>query len=177
VAGKTVEITGGALLAGLLQDNGARAMVCDVNCFAVGALHHEIDVAPDAFSMVGSELDAVTPCALAALDGATVRGARLRRCEVANNQFVVEGTGGPAGALMARHHIRLGLFGECRRRIQVSDELLGLTSPRPTPNAGHLGSHCLSAACAAHQRVSPARPQITSPKSECNGSEATESGF
>ena len=140
LAGKTVGIAGvgkvGRLLTTLLLGDGARVVVTDVNTAAVEALrekHSEIDVAADAYALVGSELDVYAPCALGgALDDATVEVLSAKVvCGAANNQLPVEGTGGTAEALMARGITYAPDFlVNAGGVIQVSDELHGFDFAR-----------------------------------------------
>jgi valine dehydrogenase (NAD+) len=140
LAGKTVGIAGvgkvGRLLTALLLENGARVVVTDVNSPAVEALrekHREIDVVADVFELVRSEIDVYAPCALGgALDDATVGVLKAKVvCGAANNQLVVEGTGGTAQALMDRGITYAPDFlVNAGGVIQVSDELHGFNFAR-----------------------------------------------
>ena len=140
LAGKTVGIAGvgkvGSHLTALLLENGARVVVADVNSSAVVALrerHREVDVVADVFELVRSDLDVFAPCALGgALDDATVQALRAKVvCGAANNQLVVEGTGGTAQALMDRGITYAPDFlVNAGGVIQVSDELHGFNFAR-----------------------------------------------
>jgi valine dehydrogenase (NAD+) len=167
LAGKTVGIAGvgkvGRLLAGLLLENGARVVVTDVNRSAIDALcekHREIDVASDVFTLVGSELDVYAPCALGgALDERTVATLKARVvCGAANNQLVVEGTEGTAGALMARGITYAPDFlVNAGGVIQVSDELHGFNFARAKHRtAGIFEATASVLRVAADKRISPA---------------------
>jgi valine dehydrogenase (NAD+) len=140
LAGKTVGIAGvgkvGSLLSALALEDGARVVVTDINTAAIQALrekHSEIDVAPDAWALVRSELDVYAPCALGqTLDDATVEVLKAKVvCGGANNQLAVEGPGGTADALMARGITYAPDFlVNAGGVIQVSDELHGFDFTR-----------------------------------------------
>jgi valine dehydrogenase (NAD+) len=140
LAGKTVGVAGvgkvGRLLTALLLENGARVVVADVNRSAVEALcerHREIDVVPDVFELVRSDLDIYAPCALGgALDDSTVQALTAKVvCGAANNQLVLEGVGGTAQALMDRGITYAPDFlVNAGGVIQVSDELHGFNFAR-----------------------------------------------
>ena len=167
LAGRTVGIAGvgkvGRLLAGLLLENGARVVVADVNTAAVTALcekHREIDVAADVFELVRSDLDVYAPCALGgALDEATVQALTATVvCGAANNQLVVEGSGGTADALMARGITYAPDFlVNAGGVIQVSDELHGFSFARAKHRtAGIFEATASVLRLAADKGVSPA---------------------
>jgi len=167
LAGKTVGIAGvgkvGHLLAGLLLEEGARVVVTDVNSSAVQVLrekHGEIDVATDVFELVRSELDVYAPCALGgALDAATVQALKAKVvCGAANNQLVVEGTGGTAAALMAREITYAPDFlVNAGGVIQVSDELHGFNFARAKHRtAGIFEATASVLRVAAQKKISPA---------------------
>jgi len=167
LAGKTVGIAGvgkvGHLLAGLLLEEGARVVVTDVNSSAVQVLresHGEIDVATDVFELVRSELDVYAPCALGgALDPATVQALKAKVvCGAANNQLVVEGTGGTAEALMAREITYAPDFlVNAGGVIQVSDELHGFNFARAKHRtAGIFEATASVLRVAARKKISPA---------------------
>jgi valine dehydrogenase (NAD+) len=167
LAGKTVGIAGvgkvGRLLAAHLLESGARVIVADVNASAVEALrekHPEVDVAPDVYALVRSDLDVYAPCALGgALDSGTVAALSATIvCGAANNQLVDEGPGGTADALMARGITYAPDFlVNAGGVIQVSDELHGFNFAR----AKHRTSGIFEATAsvlrlAAEKGISPA---------------------
>jgi valine dehydrogenase (NAD+) len=165
--GRTVGITGvgkvGSLLGALALDDGARVVVTDVNSAAVEALllkHPEIEVAPDARSLVASELDVYSPCALGgALDNATVQVLSAKVvCGAANNQLVVEGAGGTAESLMARGITYAPDFlVNAGGVIQVSDELQGFDFARAKARTkGIFDATASVLRVAADQGISPA---------------------
>ncbi len=140
LAGKTVGIAGvgkvGGHLSALALEDGARVVVTDVNGAAIETLreqHSQIDVAPDVWALVSSELDIYAPCALGgALDDATVGVLSAKVvCGAANNQLTAEGAGGTAEALMARGITYAPDFlVNAGGVIQVSDELHGFDFTR-----------------------------------------------
>ncbi|HEY5247913.1 MAG TPA: Glu/Leu/Phe/Val dehydrogenase dimerization domain-containing protein [Dermatophilaceae bacterium] len=167
LAGKTVGIAGvgkvGRLLAALLLENGARVVVTDVNSAAVETLresHREIDVVADVYALVRSELDIYAPCALGgALDEATVQALKAKVvCGAANNQLVVEGTGGTAEDLMARGITYAPDFlVNAGGVIQVSDELHGFSFARAKHRtAGIFEATASVLRLAAEKGISPA---------------------
>jgi valine dehydrogenase (NAD+) len=167
LAGRTVGIAGvgkvGRLLTAQLIENGARVVVTDVNSSAVQTLrerHPEIDVVPDVFALVRSELDVYAPCALGgALDEATVGALQAKVvCGAANNQLVVEGAGGTAEALMARGITYAPDFlVNAGGVIQVSDELHGFNFARAKHRtAGIFEATASVLRVAADQGISPA---------------------
>jgi valine dehydrogenase (NAD+) len=167
LTGRTVGIAGvgkvGSLLSGLALDDGARVVVTDVNSAAVDGLllqHPEIEVAPDARSLVASDLDVYSPCALGgALDGATVQVLSAKVvCGAANNQLVVEGAGGTAENLMARGITYAPDFlVNAGGVIQVSDELHGFDFARAKARTkGIFDATASVLRVAADQGISPA---------------------
>jgi valine dehydrogenase (NAD+) len=167
LAGKTVGIAGvgkvGRQLTAHLLEDGARVVVCDVNSAAIEALrekHPEIDVAPDVFTLVRSELDLYAPCALgAALDDATVEVLKAKVvCGAANNQLVVEGPEGTAQALLARGITYAPDFlVNAGGVIQVSDELHGFDFARAKQRtAGIFDATASVLRVAADRGISPA---------------------
>jgi len=167
LAGKSVGIAGvgkvGSLLSALLLEDGARVVVTDVNSSAVEALrekHGEIDVAPDTWALVRSELDVYAPCALGgALDDTTVEVLSAKVvCGAANNQLVVEGAGGTAEALMARGITYAPDFlVNAGGVIQVSDELHGFDFARAKQRTeGIFDATASVLGVAADQGISPA---------------------
>jgi len=167
LAGRTVGIAGvgkvGSLLSGLVLDDGARVVVTDVKRAAVEALllkHREIEVAPDAGSLVASDLDVYSPCALGgALDAATVQVLSAKVvCGAANNQLVTEGAGGTAEDLMARGITYAPDFlVNAGGVIQVSDELHGFDFARAKARTkGIFDATASVLRVAADQGISPA---------------------
>jgi valine dehydrogenase (NAD+) len=138
-------------------------VVTDVNSPAVETLrerHHQIDVVPDVFTLVRSELDVYAPCALGgALDEATVGALQAKVvCGAANNQLVVEGAGGTAEALMARGITYAPDFlVNAGGVIQVSDELHGFNFARAKHRtAGIFEATASVLRVAADKGISPA---------------------
>jgi valine dehydrogenase (NAD+) len=167
LAGRTLGIAGvgkvGSLLSALALDDGARVVVTDVNRAAVDSLlekNPEIDVAADALSLVASELDVYSPCALGgALDDATVQVLSAKVvCGAANNQLVVEGAGGTAENLMARGITYAPDFlVNAGGVIQVSDELHGFDFARAKARTkGIFDATASVLRVAADQGISPA---------------------
>jgi valine dehydrogenase (NAD+) len=167
LSGRTVGIAGvgkvGRLLTALLLENGAHVVVSDVNSSAVATLrqkHPEVEVAPDVFSLVRSQLDVYAPCALGgALDDATVGALSAKVvCGAANNQLVVEGAGGTADALMARGITYAPDFlVNAGGVIQVGDELQGFNFERAKHRtAGIFEATASVLRVAAEQGMSPA---------------------
>ena len=167
LTGRTVGIAGvgkvGSLLSALALDDGARVVVTDVNRAAVDSLlekHPEIEVAPDAPSLVASELDVYSPCALGgALDDATVQVLSAKVvCGAANNQLVMESAGGTAEKLMARGITYAPDFlVNAGGVIQVSDELHGFDFARAKARTKDIFDATASVLrVAADQGISPA---------------------
>src|SRR5690349_8254531 len=165
--GRTVGIAGvgkvGRILAGHLLEDGASVVVTDVNEEALAALkaqHPEIDVVPDAATLVTSDLDVYAPCALGgALDDTTVEALRATVvCGGANNQLVTEGAGGTADRLRERGITYAPDFlVNAGGVIQVSDELHGFDFERAKKGATAIFDHTLEVLRTADERgITPA---------------------
>jgi valine dehydrogenase (NAD+) len=165
--GRTVGIAGvgkvGRILAAHLLEDGANVVVTDVNPQAVAALkaqHPEVEVVPDAATLVTSDIDVYAPCALGgALDDTTVEALKATVvCGGANNQLVTEGEGGTADRLKARGITYAPDFlVNAGGVIQVSDELHGFDFERAKKGATAIFDHTLEVLRTADARgITPA---------------------
>lgn len=128
----------GHRLVGLLLEDGADVVVCDVSEQAIERIkraHPEVDVVADADELTGADIDVYAPCALGgALDDATV--VRLRAaivCGSANNQLAhpgVEKQLDERGILYAPDYV-VNSGGV----IQVADEIEGFVMERARAKA------------------------------------------
>ena len=152
--GRTVGIAGvgkvGRLLTGHLLEDGASVVVTDVSEKALAAIqaqYPQVEVVPDAETLVRSDIDVYAPCALGgALDDATVEALTAKVvCGGANNQLVVEGPGGTADRLMARGITYAPDFlVNAGGVIQVSDELHGFDFERARKGASAIFENTLT---------------------------------
>ena len=152
--GRTVGIAGvgkvGRLLTGHLLEDGASVVVTDVSEKALAdiqAQYPQVEVVPDTETLVRSDIDVYAPCALGgALDDATVEALTAKVvCGGANNQLVVEGSGGTADRLVARGITYAPDFlVNAGGVIQVSDELHGFDFERARKGASAIFEHTLT---------------------------------
>ena len=152
--GRTVGIAGvgkvGRLLTGHLLEDGASVVVTDVSEKALAdiqAQYPQVEVVPDTETLVRSDIDVYAPCALGgALDDATVEALTAKVvCGGANNQLVVEGSGGTADRLMARGITYAPDFlVNAGGVIQVSDELHGFDFERARKGASAIFENTLT---------------------------------
>ncbi|HUR06887.1 MAG TPA: Glu/Leu/Phe/Val dehydrogenase dimerization domain-containing protein [Nonomuraea sp.] len=150
----------GHRLVGLLREDGAEVVVCDVDPKAVERVrqrHPEVDVVADAAALITADIDVFAPCALGgALDDQT--SATLRAtivCGAANNQLAhpgVEKQLAERGILYAPDYV-VNSGGV----IQVADELEGFNMERATAKATQIYDTTLKIfAIAAEEGVPPA---------------------
>ncbi len=151
--GRRVGIAGvgkvGRLLTAHLLEDGAQVVVADVDDAAVADLterHPAVRVVPDARTLVRTELDVYSPCAMGgALDEDSVEALTASIvCGGANNQLVTEGPGGTADQLHTKGVTYAPDFlVNAGGVIQVSDELLGFDMKRARAAAGAIFDHTL----------------------------------
>ena len=144
LAGRRVAVAGvgkvGFHLVGHLLDDGARAVVADVNAAAierVRAAYPEVDVV-DSDELLAQEMDVYAPCALGgSLNDETVpRLTAAVVCGAANNQLEhpgIEKELADRGILYAPDYV-VNAGGV----IQVADEIEGFSEPRARSRAGHI---------------------------------------
>ena len=162
--GKRVGVEGvgkvGHRLVGLLREDGAEVVVCDVDPKAVERVrlrHPEVDVVADAAALTAADIDVFAPCALGgALDdqaSATLRAKIV--CGAANNQLAhpgVEKQLAERGILYAPDYV-VNSGGV----IQVADELEGFNMERARAKATQIYDTTLKIfAIAAEEGVPPA---------------------
>ncbi|NJP28244.1 Glu/Leu/Phe/Val dehydrogenase [Microbispora sp. SCL1-1] len=131
---------GHRLVEHLLQD-GAEVVICDVNERAVEQVrqrHPEVEVVPDAATLVASDIDVYAPCALGgALDDETVPRLKAKIvCGGANNQLAhpgVEKQLAERGILYAPDYV-VNSGGV----IQVADEIEGFDMDRARARAAKI---------------------------------------
>ncbi|NYI05187.1 Glu/Leu/Phe/Val family dehydrogenase [Allostreptomyces psammosilenae] len=145
LAGRRVGVAGvgkvGHHLVDHLVEEGARVVVCDVNDAAVRRVverHPEVEVVPDAPTLVRADLDVYAPCALGgALDDPTVEALTARIvCGAANNQLAhpgVEQALADRGVLYAPDYV-VNSGGV----IQVADEIEGFVFERARARAARI---------------------------------------
>ncbi|MCF6468933.1 Glu/Leu/Phe/Val dehydrogenase [Nonomuraea sp. MG754425] len=150
----------GHRLVGLLREDGADVVVCDVDPKAVERVrvrHPEIDVVADAHAMVAADLDVFAPCALGGvLDDDTVPALKAKIvCGAANNQLAhpgVEKQLAERGILYAPDYV-VNSGGV----IQVADEIDGFDMERARSKAAQIYDTTLKIfGIAADEGVPPA---------------------
>ena len=164
LAGRTVGVAGvgkvGRHLVGHLVEDGAKAVVSDVNPAAVARVqqeHPQVDVAGDADALVDSELDVYAPCALggALSDDVVARLGAVIVCGAANNQLAhpgIEKSLQDRGVLYAPDYVV-----NAGGLIQVADELAGFSFDRARQRAQAIFDTTLQVfALAAADGVPPA---------------------
>ena len=164
LAGRTVGVAGvgkvGRHLVGHLVEDGAKAVVSDVNPAAVARVqqeHPQVDVAADADALVDSELDVYAPCALggALSDEVVARLGAAIVCGAANNQLAhpgIEKSLQDRGVLYAPDYVV-----NAGGLIQVADELAGFSFDRARQRAQAIFDTTLQVfALAAADGVPPA---------------------
>ncbi len=151
--GRRVGIAGvgkvGRLLTAHLLEDGAEVVVTDIDDAAVADLvarHPQVRVVPDVATLVRTEIDVFSPCAMGgALDDDTVEALTAAIvCGGANNQLATDGPGGSADQLRAKGVTYAPDFlVNAGGVIQVSDELLGFDMERARTAAGAIFDHTL----------------------------------
>ncbi|MFG1690285.1 Leu/Phe/Val dehydrogenase [Nonomuraea sp. NPDC049269] len=150
----------GHRLVGLLREDGAEVVVCDVDPKAVERVrqrHPEVDVVADAAALTTADIDVFAPCALGgALDDQVSATLRARIvCGAANNQLAhpgVEKQLAERGILYAPDYV-VNSGGV----IQVADELEGFNMERARAKATQIYDTTLKIfAIATEEGVPPA---------------------
>ncbi|PRY00503.1 Glu/Leu/Phe/Val dehydrogenase dimerization domain-containing protein [Allonocardiopsis opalescens] len=145
LSGRRVGVAGvgkvGRHLVGLLLDDGAEVVVTDVSEQAVDRITAEypaVDVVDDNDTLVRSDLDIYSPCALGGvLDGETAAALRARLvCGAANNQLADHAV----GKQLAEHGVLYApdYLVNAGGVIQVEDEIHGFSFERAKAKAARI---------------------------------------